>query len=193
VCRILVICGKLHIEVPAHAVSWWPGRWMFRNRSVPSRSDAASHRSDLCHRINVRQWIRDTLTEGALHLSICRAGVVFEITFPLASYLEYNKVLSIELSHPVREAAPSSSVSGVGVQNTSRLMYGEFTQYATFCSSRVTEIQQGIFLLHCDIGLFLFIISVFHSYRTCPAITTAYGIFSSRRLDLWYFQWAKYH
>jgi hypothetical protein len=108
-------------------------------------------------------------------VGICRAGVVFEITFPSGLLFSVNKVLSIELSRPVREAALSSTVSGVGVQNIPRLLCGEFTQYATFCSSRVTELQQGIFLLHCD--TFLFIISVFESHRTCQASTTANGVF----------------
>ena len=35
--------------------------------------------------------------------------------------------------------------------------------------------------MHCDI--FLFIISVFQSYRTCQASTTAYGGFSPRRYE----------
>ena len=76
-------------------------------------------------------------------------GLSLKLHFPLASYLVYNKVLFIELSRPVREAALSSTVSGVVVQN---LMYGEFTQHATFCSSRVTELQEGIF--YCTVTYF---------------------------------------
>lgn len=73
----------------------------------------------------------------------------------------------------MRDAAFSSTVSGVRVQSTPRFLYGEFTQYETFCFSRDTELQQGFFLLLCDI--FMFILSVFQSYRTCQASTMAYG------------------
>lgn len=105
-------------------------------------------------------------------------GLSLKSHFPLASYLVYNNVLSIELRRPVRDAALSSTVSGVGVQSMPRFLYGKFTQYETFYFPRDTELQQGIFYSSVT---FMFIISVFQSYRTCEASTTAYGGFPPRR------------
>jgi hypothetical protein len=76
-------------------------------------------------------------------------GLSLKSHFPPASYLVYDKVLSIDLRRPVRDAALSSTVSGVRVQTTPRFLYEEFTQYEIFCFSRDTELQQGIF--YCSV------------------------------------------
>jgi len=139
------LCCTLHMELPVHAVSWWLERWMFRNRSVPSRSDVASHLSDLCHRINAKEFIRGTLTEGTLHLSICRTGVVFEITFPSSLLFSVQQSPFHTVKSPCARSCPFKYCISCWGKNRPHLLSGKFNQHGTFCSSLVTELQQGLF------------------------------------------------
>lgn len=172
------------MEVSVHAVSWWLGRRMFRNRSVPSRSDVASHCSDLCHRINVRQCIRDTLTEGVLHLSICRAGVVFEITFPSSLLFSVQQSPFHRVESPCARSCP--------FKYCIRCRGKKYALFSCTVDLPICDIlffashwaSARNFLLHCVI--FLSKISVFQTCRTCQASTTLYGVFSRRRYGFFF-------
>jgi hypothetical protein len=106
-------------------------------------------------------------------------GLALKSHFLLASCLVYNKLLSIELRDPVRAAAHFKYY----------IRYQD-TKYAPFPIRKIYPIWDILFfarhgastsnfLLQCDI--FMFILSLFQSYRTCQASTTAYSCFSPRR------------